>query len=502
MKGMCFVSAIWRSVGTVPVIQNVTETDGNAYGMICLVNGDFRGTGDASATSAIDNQSILFARNVTATGYRSVIKNLDGAIARPTVVQYCSGKVRSLFTTSEHSLGLPAQETPDGFDSDLSHWESVTTHGATPNDDTDDTAAIQRALDAGKPTVYFPNGKYLIRDTLHVRGSVKHIFGCGSNLCLRGTGFDNAKLPRSMFRFEGRNDVIVEGFNLNMEIPFVPHPGLLFLEHATPRVLTLKCLTMYGQIDAAYRAAECGGISSWRTSAARPTALAVLDAGPKSLGPAVESGGEPHDDRNRGASLWLLGLKTEGWGTVIETTGGGQTELLGGLLYPAWGNPGRTPAFVITDSTAALYVRHPRLQLSQGPKLHDPSASDTRLADQDAGARWESNSNAVVRRLKAVNANHTRNARQAAAHGVVGQTDRSGPCRRRSATTLRFRSGSSRRRRRSDRRLRGGRIATRRCRVSPVTPCPPGGRTESRPRPALRRTGWCSRRDDGPEACR
>jgi hypothetical protein len=57
---------------------------------------------------------------------------------------------------------------------------------------------------------------------------------------------------------------------------------------------------------------------------------------------------------NRGASLWLLGLKTEGLGTAIETTGGGQTELLGGLLYPAWGNPGRTPAFVIADSTAAL----------------------------------------------------------------------------------------------------------------------------------------------------
>jgi hypothetical protein len=35
---------------------------------------------------------------------------------------------------------------------------------------------------------------------------------------------------------------------------------------------------------------------------------------------------------NKGADLWILGLKTERGGTLIETTGG-STELLGGLSY-------------------------------------------------------------------------------------------------------------------------------------------------------------------------
>ena len=32
--------------------------------------------------------------------------------------------------------------------------------------------------------------------------------------------------------------------------------------------------------------------------------------------------------------LWILGLKTEGKGAVINTTNGGKTEVLGTLIYP------------------------------------------------------------------------------------------------------------------------------------------------------------------------
>jgi hypothetical protein len=344
-----------RSTGTVPVIQNVAEADGHPLGMICVVDGNFHGTGDASACSAIDNQSILFARNVTAAGYLSVIKNPDGDIAGPTVAEYCSGQTRSLFATSEHSLSLPVQETPEGFDPDLSHWESVGLHGANPNDETDDTAAIQHALDAGKSTVYFPGGRYLISDTLHVRGGVKHLFGCESNLCVRGTGFDDGKAPRSMFRFEGPNDVIVQGFDLNLSIPFQPRPGLLFLEHASPCELTLKFLAMYGQIDAAYRAAPDAGNLFLEDVSGQANGVGWFLAPNQQVWARQWN---PEGNRtmitNRGARLWILGIKTEGLGTVIETTEKGQTELLGGLLYPSWGDPGRTPAFDITDSTATL----------------------------------------------------------------------------------------------------------------------------------------------------
>ena len=40
---------------------------------------------------------------------------------------------------------------------------------------------------------------------------------------------------------------------------------------------------------------------------------------------------------NNGGALWIMGMKTEGQQTVIDATGG-QTEYLGGLLYPATGD--------------------------------------------------------------------------------------------------------------------------------------------------------------------
>jgi hypothetical protein len=59
---------------------------------------------------------------------------------------------------------------------------------------------------------------------------------------------------------------------------------------------------------------------------------------------------------NLGGSLWILGLKTEKAGTVINTASGGQTELLGGLIYPAVPVPSTQAAFVSTDAqTSYIY---------------------------------------------------------------------------------------------------------------------------------------------------
>ena len=61
------------------------------------------------------------------------------------------------------------------------------------------------------------------------------------------------------------------------------------------------------------------------------------------MGVAVNPEGNVPKITNVGGRLWILGIKTEniidfpdsdGTTTIIKTTGGGQTELLGGLIYP------------------------------------------------------------------------------------------------------------------------------------------------------------------------
>lgn len=58
----------------------------------------------------------------------------------------------------------------------------VTTYGARPGDDADDTAALQRAIDDARDrglVVFFPGGDYLVSDTLRVMQRVRHEGGRG-----------------------------------------------------------------------------------------------------------------------------------------------------------------------------------------------------------------------------------------------------------------------------------------------------------------------------------
>jgi len=61
---------------------------------------------------------------------------------------------------------------------------------------------------------------------------------------------------------------------------------------------------------------------------------------------------------NNGGQLWILSLKTEtGGATVIKTTNGGRTELLGGLNYSSWTPlPEKQPMFIVEDSVASFTI--------------------------------------------------------------------------------------------------------------------------------------------------
>ena len=57
---------------------------------------------------------------------------------------------------------------------------------------------------------------------------------------------------------------------------------------------------------------------------------------------------------NNGASLSILGMKTEKIGTVIHTKNGGKTDLIGCFIYSNRGWDESVPAFVIEDSQVSL----------------------------------------------------------------------------------------------------------------------------------------------------
>ncbi len=307
-------------------------------GLVAILDSRLVGTRGALAKPGMENSGILFARGVEQVGYREAIHNAAGS-ARATprkVEEFVSHPIFSLFPSTPNSLGLPIRETPEAPWDSLEDWASPAPFGGHPDDEEDDTAAIQSAVDSGKPTIYLPRGRHRIAGTLHIRGAARRVIGLGAVLEGKGT-----------IRVEdGAAPVVV------LERLWSAKPSI-GIEHTSPRTLSLRDCTI-----ASYSGTGRGDIfledvrgvsfrfdhqSAWARQ---------LDVRPAGSGPRVV---------NDGGTLWVLGLTAEGGETLVSTRGGGKTELLGGVCLST-SDPKSEPMFAIDESEATLTIGESAIQ--------------------------------------------------------------------------------------------------------------------------------------------
>jgi hypothetical protein len=147
------------SVNTVPAVRS-----GDRTGFVSMI--DAKLTGGVADFSAIQSVGELMARRVSTAGYRSAITERGKIIAGTEVPQYLSNAPFTAFPgVPATAADLPIRETPQYFATQPPDWVSVNAYGARPDDNSDDTAAFQKAIDAGKPVVYLPTGRYVISRT-------------------------------------------------------------------------------------------------------------------------------------------------------------------------------------------------------------------------------------------------------------------------------------------------------------------------------------------------
>ena len=329
------------SMNRVPAIRNE-----NAAGLVTLIGATLEG--GSPELSAIQNRGTLYARDVTSKGYASVLQGHGSTIA-----EYDSGPMVSQFGTSASSLNLPVEETPYFEETNLSKWKSVTAYGADPHGVVDSAAGIQAAIDSGATTIYFPTGVYRVTRTIHVGGKVRMLKGFNSSLNPSGEVFSHADQPTPFFKIEtGTADVTLDHFRLGAYYA-QPSPGVIFVQQDSARPLVLRD-SLIGALPTtiAYQNTSRGtGTLFVENVAAQPWQILfpqnvfARQINPESNATKVT---------NRSGKLWILGLKTEGTGTNIDTEDGGATELLGGLVYPVWKVPPGTPGFVVNDSRASF----------------------------------------------------------------------------------------------------------------------------------------------------
>lgn len=321
------------------------------YGTLSLLDAKFTGRGAAAAKPAIVNYNggHVFLRDITTSGYGRALGDVshtpDSAAAfhlrgadkpgseGPNIDEYCSGSANSPFQSPPTSLRLPVKETPDPPRDDPKTWAIVDDFGADPTGEMDSSDAIQKAIDSGAATVFFP-GSYNLRKRVTIRGQARRLVGLGGQINY-GVG-----LHPDFILSDGQSPVV------HLE-HFAHIDG--GLEVNANRSLVVRSVS---DCDFTTRGELAGAEWFFEDVVTHDLQLKGHKLWARQLN--IENQGTHLT--NDGGDLWILGYKTERGGTLLDTRGGGRSEVLGGFSYTTTaGN--LAPMFVNTDSSVWAFFQ-------------------------------------------------------------------------------------------------------------------------------------------------
>jgi hypothetical protein len=373
-----------RNEGQAISIRGLTSENAvpavGSYGTLLLLDARLSGRDEAANAPAIVNYNggQVFLRDIRTTGYGRALADMatpDLAAAfriqgedrpgslGPDIAEYSSRAPTSPFPSLARSPRLPVEETPEVPWDDLRTWANVDDFGADPTGQADSSLAIQEAMDSGAGTVFLP-GSYDLRSTVIIRGKVRRVVGLG--------GWINyGKGLQPDFRLVGGDAPVVT------------------LEH-------------FSGIDGGL------GIATRRTLVMRSVSDCTITGGPAAEGgevfleDVVTHGLQLRRQRvwarqlnienqgthlvNDAGDLWVLGYKTERGGTLLETRGGGRSEVLGGLSYTT--TAGKLAPMLVNNSSS-VFAYLAEVCYSGDPfavLIQETRGAETRAVGRDGGA--------------------------------------------------------------------------------------------------------------------
>ena len=354
------------SDNTVPAVRI-----SGALGHLVLLDSTLRG-GDASGTAVDVRAGALFARDVRTEGYGTALREHGGnRIGPPFPAEYVwPPGMDALGGKNARSLRLPIMDTPDNPHAHSpDKWVAVNDFVALGDGETDDSPAIQRALDSGAAVLFFQPGRYRMDRAVTVPASVECVQFLFCDLVAGRPLRDSADI--GAFRIEGASETPLFVENL---FAWEDWYGLhTLIEHASRRTLVVR--DVHTQTGAFYVNSVPGGrvflenVSCTdpvgrRCARFRGQEVWARQFNPERADPEI---------RVEGGSLWLLGFKTEENGVQFEVTDGGRLEILGGTVNchaTAEANSRidpATPILRVTDAEASMTA------VTSGPDRPDAS---------------------------------------------------------------------------------------------------------------------------------
>lgn len=351
---MVFIRGL-NSMNSVTTLFNEKDSWGN----ITLIDSKLVGRGTAAAnnnTPGVLNQRHMYLRNVEVSGYPVSIDHADkgrdkgdivaqGRIAADTSHSDVVSLFRDLKDKTIASAGevrhLPVKETPEVAWGDPNEdWVNLLKFGADPGGKQDASPALQKAIDSGAKTIYLPpDVDFRFDGEVLIRGPLQRIIGLEGRFFTEGKAVWRLVDGQHPRKLKDAPIVILERCNNRSG------GQVITLKHESERTLVVSSwigMTIEGRGSGDIFCDDfCGrllleqpGQSAWCRQLNTEYAGTMC--------------------RNNGGKLWVLGMKTEKIGTIIETSNGGITDVAGCFIYSNQGWDASVPAFVIDNSTVTL----------------------------------------------------------------------------------------------------------------------------------------------------
>ncbi|APW37480.1 hypothetical protein RD110_10005 [Rhodoferax koreense] len=333
-------------------------------GLITAVN--LRFSGDGTTATAIENYGAMTLRQVRT---QNRAQFFGGPVAGGAVFEgVYQGNARLRSATP--SWALPVKPVPvTGITDGVESWVNVQAYGAVGDGVTDSTSAVQQALRSGASTIYFPFGSYVINDTVDVPASVRRIEGAMSTISVKRYNSAPFWLGGGIFKVAANGaPLVIERLSFDM----VNKGGKLAIEYVGAAQLVLRDIVAAG-ITLVDRA-ETGG-ELFAENVGGTVRIAGTSGG---WIRQLNSEGNGIRVTNNGAPLWILGVKTEQNATMVATTSGGTTELMGGLIYMVNTPSAKNPA--LTNSGGKVFASYVESSYIA------TATYDVHLSDQTPGA--------------------------------------------------------------------------------------------------------------------
>lgn len=297
-----------RTKGYVPAVYN----HGNAA-VMSLIDGTLEYDNDkkkGKPTTAILNEAHLFARSMKVSRYKTMIqskkKGYNDEMIQGEIIEFSTHETQRLCHSPKQSMRIAIAETPTFPEQKADNWITIAgDYGGKSSTGSDDSKAIQEAIDDGAETLYFPpGGRWTINRDIYIRNRIRQIIG------IEG-------------RIDGKGKFIIENGAFNeLTIERFSEFGSGIIQNST-RTILLKNM-MVKSLESAET--KTGDVYLEDVS------IGTIQLNYQKLwGRQVTMSGDTKGPKitNNGGSIWILGLTAKKGNTILQNFNKAHAELVG-----------------------------------------------------------------------------------------------------------------------------------------------------------------------------